>query len=119
MEEEITKSDNTEKKQIPNRIPDEKGRMIFPPGVSGNPAGRPKGSISIKAAIKKRLEENPEELKEIVEHFVKKNRELMWQMIEGRPSQQVDLGNVDELPFMIKIQKDDKGEDDKAVPETI
>ena len=108
MEEEITKSDNTEKKQIPNRIPDEKGRMIFPPGVSGNPAGRPKGSISIKAAIKKRLEENPEELKEIVEHFVKKNRELMWQMIEGRPSQQVDLGNVDELPFMIKIHSPKK-----------
>ena len=119
MEEEITKSDNTEKKQIPNRIPDEKGRMIFPPGVSGNPAGRPKGSISIKSAIKKRLEENPEELKEIVEHFVKKNRELMWQMIEGRPQQQVDLGNKGELPFMINITKDDEGKDNKAVPETI
>jgi len=95
---EETKSDNTEKKQIPNRIPDEKGRMIFPPGVSGNPAGRPKGSISIKSEIKKRLEEHPEELKEIVEHFIKKNRELMWQMIEGRPQQQIDLeGTITEI----------------------
>ena len=63
----------------------------FMPGVSGNPKGRPKGSLSIKAEIKKRLENNPEELKEIVEHFIKKNRELMWQMIEGRPQQQVGL----------------------------
>ena len=113
MNEEL-KPENTGTIQ---EIRDDKGRFI--PGVSGNPAGKPKGSLSIKAAIKKRLEDNPEELKEIVEHFVKTNRELMWQMIEGRPVQQVELGNAGELPFQIKIIKDGNGENNKAVPETI
>ena len=114
MDEELTKPENTGEVQ---EIRDDKGRFL--PGISGNPAGKPKGSLSIKAAIKRRLEDNPEELKEVVEHFVKKNRELMWQMIEGRPSQQVDLGNADDLPFQIIIKKDDRGEDNKTVPETI
>jgi len=32
----------------------------FPPGVSGNPDGRPIGSISIVALLKRKLEEIPE-----------------------------------------------------------
>ena len=60
----------------------------FAEGTSPGP-GRTPGSISIKEQIRKRLEEKPEELKEIVEYFVKNNRELMWQMLEGRPQQDV------------------------------
>lgn len=41
-----------------NQERDEKGR--FPPGVSGNPAGRPKGSLSLLTLIKNKLEEAPE-----------------------------------------------------------
>jgi len=67
---------------------DEKGRFIKGREKTG---GRIKGSISIKTEIIKRLEDNPEELKEVVEYFIKNNRELMWQMIEGRPPQNLDL----------------------------
>jgi len=61
--------------------------------VKGKPPGpgKPKGSVSIKTEIMKRLKKNPKELKEIIEYFIKENRELMWQMLEGRPRQQVGL----------------------------
>ncbi len=109
------KSDITEKKH--RGAPKE---YLFKPGVSGNPAGRPKGSLSIKAEIIKRLNENPEELKDIVEYFVKEKRDLMWQMIEGRPAQQVDVGNAGELPFIINIVKDEpKREDNQAIPPAV
>lgn len=50
-------------------------------------AGRPPGSLSIKDSIRKHLEEHPEEIEEIVQYFVKENRDLMWQMLEGKPPQ--------------------------------
>jgi hypothetical protein len=54
---EAGKPDLTEKKQIIDRVPDEKGRMIFPPGQSGNPNGRPKGTFSMVTLIKKKAVE--------------------------------------------------------------
>ena len=65
---------------------------MFKPGESGNPAGRPKGrTVSIKMRIKKYLEENPDEVDRLVQHFVKQDPALMWQMLEGRPKQSVDM----------------------------
>jgi hypothetical protein len=63
----------------------------FPKGVSGNPKGRPKGSLSIKDAVRQHLEANPTDFQEFVAHFIKDNRELAWQMLEGRPSQDVGI----------------------------
>jgi len=57
----------------------------FPKGVSGNPAGRPKGSFSIKDRIRQHLVDHPEEVTNIVQYFITENRELMWQMLEGSP----------------------------------
>jgi hypothetical protein len=59
----------------------------FKKGESGNPKGRPKGSVSIKDRVRQYLESNPTDMEEFVAHFVKKNRELAWQMLEGRPAQ--------------------------------
>lgn len=61
--------------------------------VPGNPGGgRPPGSISIKEQIRKKLRDNPELLEEVVNYFTKDSRELMWQMLEGKPSQDLNLG---------------------------
>ena len=57
----------------------------------GNPGGgRPKGSMSIKDAVRKHLEDNPNDFQEFVKHFIENNRELAWQMLEGKPHQSAD-----------------------------
>ena len=63
----------------------------FKPGQSGNPKGRPPGSISIKDEIRKHLQKNPEIIEQLIAYFIAKNPDLMWQMLEGRPKQNVDV----------------------------
>ena len=93
MEQQKVNNKETINKNGENMVRDKKGQFIegHPFLADKDKVGRPKGSISIKTEIIKRLEENPEELKEVVEYFIKNNRELMWQMIEGRPPQNLDI----------------------------
>ncbi len=88
MTEELKEQENNK----PER--DEKGRLL--PGNTANPHGRPKGK-TIKERVLEWLEENPDDMQSFVNHFVKKNRELTWQMLEGRPSQDLTTGGK-ELP---------------------
>ncbi len=83
-------------KQENNRNPD----GTFIKGTSGNPAGRPKGK-TIKETVREWLEEHPEDKKAFVEHFIKKNRELAWQMLEGRPPQDITSGGekIEQIPI--------------------
>ena len=69
-------------------------------GESGNPNGRPKGSISIKDLVRKHLETHPDDLIDFVKHFIETNRELAWQMMEGRPYQDI-LSGGEKLPVPI------------------
>lgn len=71
---------------------DEFGRFVI--GKSGNPGGRPKGAFSIKDRIRQILTDEPHVAEKLVRYYVndEKMRGLVWQMMEGRPSQQVDLG---------------------------
>lgn len=83
---------------------DEKGRW-----VEGNPPGpgRPKGK-TIKERVLEWLEENPDDMKAFVEHFVKKNKELAWRMLEGNPPQPLVGGNEDWKPIQIVFKKDNE-----------
>jgi hypothetical protein len=65
---------------------------LWKPGQSGNPLGKPKGILSIKSRIRNYLLDNPGEVERLVHYFIKKKPALMWQMLEGRPQQNVDLG---------------------------
>jgi hypothetical protein len=60
------------------------------PFVKGDPninrKGRPKGK-TIKERVVEWLETHPDDMAAFVEHFVKNNKELSWQMLEGRPPQ--------------------------------
>lgn len=73
----------------------------FKPGQSGNPAGRPPGSLSLLGLLKKRLAEiNPENGRTYAEQFMDNiiqdamdldgpSRKLVMQYIEGMPKQQM------------------------------
>ncbi len=79
----------------PKEKRDEKG--LFLPGTTPGP-GRPKGK-TIKERVKDYLENHPEDMEKFVEHFVKTNRDLAWQMLEGRPTQ--GIGQAEDLPPLI------------------
>ncbi len=60
----------------------------FKPGQSGNPSGRPKGTL--KDYVRQKIAKMTEEEKE---DFLKKmNAELIWQMAEGRPQNDITSG---------------------------
>lgn len=62
---------------------------LYKKGQSGNPSGRPKGSISMKTWIKNRLETmSDEEREEFMEGLPK---EVIWKMAEGNPKQDTDI----------------------------
>lgn len=42
----------------------------FQPGQSGNPSGRPKGSVSLQEKLRKYLNEHPEKADQIIENWV-------------------------------------------------
>lgn len=84
----------------PSRIiaRDERGRIIAG-SASLNPSGvRPDGTsgkLSIRETIRAYLEDNPEEMKKVINHFVEKNPEFMWNMMEVAPPKGAVLMNPD------------------------
>ena len=97
---------------------DEKGRLL--PGYTANPDGRPKRGWSIKDKFWKRFENNPTELKTFLDKLLKEHPGLVWQMLEGKPAQPLEVGTKEDLPFVIKIIKgEENGKDSQDVSETV
>ncbi len=90
---------------------DDKGRFI-----KGNKSkgGRPKGTLSINDEIRKLLATKDDKTGKkyieviaykIFQEALKDNDRVlieMWQQMEGRPKQQVDLANANDEPLVIK-----------------
>lgn len=78
-------------------------RILFKKGVSGNPAGRPKGSFSLVGLLKKKLQEHPKgKDRTYAEYFVDKvmnativkgdvamMRDII-DRVDGKPKQAID-----------------------------
>lgn len=86
MEQEV--SDNTEKK---NGVSENSLKNLRPwkPGQSGNPGGRPKGTL--KDYVSRKFREMSDQEKE---DWLKQNKispEILWKMAEGNPKQDTEV----------------------------
>ena len=80
-----------------NKIDNLKGAG-FQPGKSGNPNGRPKGSISLVERLKKRLREHPEQIDTILDALFEqaingssKHLEIILDRIDGKVADKVEI----------------------------
>lgn len=77
--------------QISGEIRNEKGQFVK--GVSGNPLGKPKGTISVISRIKQIFEERPEAFESFVAEYMADpaNRKHLVEMVDGKPRQNIGL----------------------------
>ena len=70
----------------------------FLPGESGNPLGRPKGSISPTNRIKQIFENNPELFETFVMEYINdpSNRKHIVEMLDGKPAQRNFNANINQ-----------------------
>ncbi len=54
----------------------------FKPGQSGNPGGRPKGTVSLTAQLRRHLAENPDDVEAIIAAWVAKAKDGQFQHLQ-------------------------------------
>ena len=78
-----------EEQQDISKVPKHLQPHVYKKGQSGNPKGRPKGTISLKQYAKKMLEQmEPEEREEFMQGLDKK---FIWEMAEGKAENKTDV----------------------------
>jgi len=77
---EITEEKQDKRKSLPH---------LFKKGQSGNPAGRPPGTISLKTFAQNYLKNLTDEEK--IEFMDGLPKEIVWKMAEGNPKQDTEV----------------------------
>lgn len=75
----------------------------FKPGQSGNPAGRPPGSVTLKEFARKYLKSLTE--KEKLEFMRGLDKDVIWEMAEGKPKQDLDIDATVSGPSLIRLDE--------------
>jgi len=90
----------------------------FPPGVSGNPNGRPPGK-TLKDFAREFLSNMTDEAK--LEYLEKLPKEIVWKMAEGNPAQDLTSAGEKIIPqtLMVKFIKDENDRNTTGIQETV
>lgn len=84
-------------------VPKQLEPYVFKPGQSGNPAGRPPGSISIIGKLKQMWADDPEDFERYVQEIRKDKsmRKPVMEQIDGKPVQ--PIAGVEGQPIVVNI----------------
>lgn len=74
---------------------------LYKKGQSGNPAGRPPGTFSLKEYVKKKLAAMTDEEREIYLEGI--DKKAIWEMGEGKARQDTDITSAG-LPIVVVPQ---------------
>lgn len=99
MEEELLDNEASTEMQ-PKISPAERLRpWQFQPGVSGNPGGKPKGTVSLKTYAKNMLQNMSDEEK--LEFMKGLDKDVVWEMAEGKAQTNIDASVSGEIHVTI------------------
>lgn len=102
-DEEDIIEDEVVEQQKNSKVPKQLQPWMFKKGQSGNPSGRPKGSVSLKEWAKNYIQTLTDE--ERLEFLEGMNKKDVWEMAEGKAKQDTDITSNGETiqPILVKF----------------
>ena len=94
-----------------SKVPKQLQPHVFKKGQSGNPKGRPEGSVSLKTYAKAMLEEMDDEQRQEFMQGLPKN--FIWEMAEGKAQSQQDITSNGETVMFVPPTVSNRMEDGK------